>query len=335
MTTDWLMQNLFAAVVVPAVVTVAGLPMALLLPRRIGRRDLGFALLPLGTVYWACALYVAQYAGGLDAALAAAAVGSAVLLVRRPAALFPKVRLSRSTRRAGGVIAVGCLCYVTPLAWQPAPTGMDASMYVAAARLMAAENGVPASHAPFAAEVFFPALNMGMPTIAAVAVRLGVAPEAATIAVSVLTYALILCGCHLMVRPWTPAIGAAVVAVVSAALASGVQQLPSWGGAPTGAGLALGLFAARLMVEAARRPTVASAMLLGFVAAALPLVHAVAAALWLYTVAPAAVLVGVRRVDWVRRSGWRRLAGGGVVAGATAVAVLAVYLAVGKPRLSG
>ncbi|MGL5097929.1 MAG: hypothetical protein ACRDD1_20250, partial [Planctomycetia bacterium] len=53
------------------------------------------------------------------------------------------------------------------------------------------------------------------------------------------------------------------------------------------------------------------------------------------TVAPAAVLVGVRRVDWVRRSGWRRLAGGGVVAGATAVAVLAVYLAVGKPRLSG
>jgi hypothetical protein len=318
---DVLGSHLAALMLVWGCAWGTGLPLASLLRLRIGIA--GSAL--LGVAYWAVALYLFPFRGGLVVAAGLAVLLAAAVMWRRES--WHWLWLSaRRLDRADAVLCVGCAAYLSLLATQYVPPGMDASMHTTAARLIAQNLGLPSTYAPFAADLPFPRVNLGLPAFTAVIIRAGADPASAMLGCEHLTFSGLLMATYLLLRLWVTRMQAAVPAVITAWAARSAQETAGWGGFPTVMSFALGLLALRLLFDVARRPRVRSAVALGIVVAALPLVHGVGAAIWLYGAAPvAAVTALVRAPD--KRTALSRLA----VAGFVAAFVLACYRASHPP----
>jgi hypothetical protein len=270
-----------------------GLPLAWLLRLRVGFA--GGAI--LGVAYWAAALYCLSFAGGL----AIAAIVAGLLL----AATLCQPRAWRALRqslyglsRADVVLGLGCAAYASIVATQFVPPGMDASMHTMAARLIAQEWGMPTTYAPFAPDLPFPPVTLGLPAFCGVVIRMGADPASAMLACEQLTFSAFLLGTYLVLRLWTTRMGAAFPALVAAWSARNAQETAGWGGFPTVMSMALGLLATRLLFDLARRPRAGTAVALGLLIGAMPLVHGAGAGSWLYCIAPVA---GVVALLWSRR----------------------------------
>ena len=312
--------NLLAVLLIWCWAILAGVPFAAL-----GRIPLGFAASPLyGLAYWAAALYLLPFRGGLDAAMVvAAAAGATVIAIRRRSIInaFRRRIVSPTTWLLGSLFlslhTVPLLNYV--------PIGMDATMHATSARLIAEHRGPPSDHAPFATPLPFAAVNLGLPTLAAAAVRCGASPSAATLATGPFAYFGFVSALYLVLRPWLPRFGAAGLATIGFTGSRGLQETICWGGYPTVAGFALGLLAARVLFDLARRPSLRTGAAAGFLVAALPLVHGIGAAVWVYVCGPLVLVAGIARV---RR--WRPVLAGSAIAGAVGIAVLGAYLTFGR-----
>jgi hypothetical protein len=256
-------------------------------------RPRGFApSVLLGIAFWATALFLLPFRHGLDIAALVVIAGNIVLAYRNRTAGWPA--WTQQCTRANGILLVGCGAYATLLLTHFVPPGMDASMHTTAARLIAEQNMLPRTFAPMASDISFTAVNVGLPAVASLAIRCGAAPVSAMLAAEQLTFAATILATYLMLRLWTRQTPAALLAVFALWSTRGAQETVGWGGFPTVAAMALGLYAARLLIDVARRPHTAAALPLGILIAALPLVHGVAAATWLYGAAPLAVIVGLK-----------------------------------------
>lgn len=317
-----LLNHLAALLAVWAVVVVAGVPTSALLRVRLGFP--GHVL--LGLVYWSVALYALPFDGGLVLAGVIAAVGFVAVLVRN------RPRLSRPHPQrlwAAAILTLGCGAYGTLLLRNYVPLGVDAGMVGALSRTIAFHWGLPTNFAPWLPDLYFPAVNLGLSTVGGVAMGLGCEPGSAVLGVAVLAYAVWILGTYPALRLFARPTTAAVLAVAQAWDARWAQNTIGWGGFPTVAGLGLGIFAARLMWDAGRRCNVRSAVALGLSVGALPLVHGICAAVWVYTVAP------VLGVVLLVRSPRPRLTAATLFGGAAvSVAVLACYLLVGQVHMS-
>lgn len=282
-----LLEHLYAVIVTMAAAAIAGLPVANMLRIRLG---LPGALL-LGVAYWAVALYLFPFSGGLHVAMITATSLRLVTILSMQA----RGRQSERAARHTWILVVGCASYATFLCTSYVPMGMDASMHTTSARLIAEQAGLPESYAPFAPQLVFPAVNLGLPTLAAVAIRLGSTPASAMLAAEHLTFTCFILATYLVLRPWMRGSSAACLAVLAAWSSRGMQETLGWGGFPTVMSLALGLLAARLLIDIQRRPSFNAVVPLGTIIAALPLVHGVSAAIWVYTIAPVAFVVGLAK----------------------------------------
>src|SRR4051812_1447192 len=117
----------FAIIVLLAL--IAGQPLHALL-----RMPLGWpGRLLLGVGYWAVALYLFPFTDGLDIALTLAVIGCAGTIVPRlsgnfwPKRTFP-FRWQRLVRPGDWILLVGSGAYLSLLATNYVPPGMDASM---------------------------------------------------------------------------------------------------------------------------------------------------------------------------------------------------------------
>lgn len=270
-----------------------GLPLAWLLRVRIG-----FAGSPLlGVAYWAAALYCLPFSGGLTIAAAIAGLMVVWVLLQGDARQSLRASIGR-LGRADLILGIGCAAYLSILFIQYVPPGMDGAMHTIAARLIAQQSGLPISYAPFAPDLPFPPINLGLSAFAAVVIRGGADPASAMLACEHLTFSCLLLGCYVLLRVWVPRTSAALPAVIAAWTARNAQETAGWGGFPTVMSVALALLATRLLFDVARRPQPRAAVGLGLVLAAAPLVHSAGAASWLYGVAPVA---GVVAFFWTRR----------------------------------
>src|ERR1019366_3751025 len=125
---------------------------------------------------------------------------------------------------------------------------MDGSMHMTAATLIARSHGLPESYAPFAPDVAFPPMNLGLSTVAAVAIRWGGDPAAVLLACHHLTFTLLIVATYLLLRRWIARPPEAVRGVVSVGTARASQASLEWGGFPTVLSVAIGVFAARLLL---------------------------------------------------------------------------------------
>jgi hypothetical protein len=321
---DVLAGNLLAVPLVWGWAALAGLPFVAML-----RVRLGFAAAPLcGLAYWAASLYLLPFRGGLDVAMAVAAVAGSVTLVRqRHRAVAAFRRAARSP--AAWLLRLLLVSLHTISACNFVTIGMDSTMHTTSARLIAEHHGLPPTHAPFAPTLPFPAVNLGLPALAAAAVRCGVTPTAATLATVPFTFFTFTLALYLLVRPWVPRFGAACLAVVGLIASRGLQETVCWGGYPTVAGFAVGLLATRVLFDLARRPCVGAGVVAGLLVAAIPLVHGIAGAVWVYVAGPLVIVVGLAKV---RR--WRLVLPVAAVAGAVTAAVFGAYLAFGHTELT-
>lgn len=318
-----------------------GLPFLPCLPRSFRGGDRWAAVPLLGVAYWAVALFVFPFAAGLVYAIAANLVATAILFGRgfyqskispRSDSLPAYKKIQGSRRVLAGwtalLLFVGGAVYSTPLWTQHVPPGMDASMHATNARLIAQRGGLPGDHGPFAPEIPFAAVNQGLLSVAALACLLGATPVAATLAVAQWTYAATILALYLLARWRCAPLASAVLAVSGCWLARGVQDTVNWGGFPTVAGVAVGILAARLVVDGLRwgrtRAALAGALSVG----ALPLLHGIAAASWLYVVAPPAGLLGLLGA----RQRYRAL-GHAVLLAYLVGMVVVQYLVIGRPNL--
>jgi hypothetical protein len=317
-----ILEHLIALAAVWGCALIAGLPLVALLRTPLG---LGGAAL-LGLAYWAASLYLLPFHHGLDVAIAVASCGFIVTLFMRPAAL--KRLPTRLRCLAAGVLFVGCAGFASLLFTQLVPPGMDASMHTTGARLIAELRGLPQTYAPFAPELHLPAVNLGLPALVAVPIRLGCSPAAAMLAGEQFAYSLFVLSIYLLLRLWAARTAAAVLAVFAVWTTRGAQETVGWGGFPTIAALALGLLAARLLIDLARHPNYRLAGVLGLTIGALPLTHGVSAATWFYAVAPVPLLVGLATA---RRR--QRAVGSLAVAAAVASFVLLAYRAFGRAQV--
>jgi hypothetical protein len=254
------------------------------------RLRVGFAGVPLaGVVYWTLALYLVPFAGGLDIAALGVAVLGTIHLTRwwRNGATRPAwTRVSWVTL----ILVVGCLPYLTTLTYHYVPIGMDASMHATAATLIARHGGLPATYAPHLPDLTFPPMNLGLPTIAGVAIRWGGETAAVMLACHHLTFTLLILATYALLRTWLHRTPAALLAVASVWMARGSQASLGWGGFPTVLSVAVGLFAARLIVLQARATGWRASVATGAAVAAIPLVHGVGGGTWLYCIGPWATL---------------------------------------------
>jgi hypothetical protein len=307
-----------------AAAVVAGYPLSRLLAAPLRSRGRWAALPLLGAAYWALSLYVFAFRGGLAVALAVAAVACVIALLRMPR------RRGRRRRRhwaAGAVLFVGCAVYVTPLATQYLPRGMDGSRYAVNARLIAARMGLPRHCGPFAPQIPFGAANHGAPALAAVAVMAGASAPGATLAVDTFTMACMVLALYVLLRLATRRGTAATLAVACTWLARSLQLTVGWGGLPGVLALAVGMLALRQTVDVFRRGGLAPAAGAGISLAALPLLHGAAAACWLHTLAPVAAAAGAI----VSRQRGRGLLAA-LLAMAVAAAGIGIYFAAGRPH---
>src|SRR5207248_9530036 len=146
--------------------------------------------------------------------------------------------------------------------------------------------GLPSTSAPFAPDVHFPAVNLGLPALAAMAVHCGCSPASAILAAEHLTYCCVLLSAWLLLRLVVRRTPAAVLALFAVWGSRTIQESAGWGGFPTVMSLALGLLATRMLIDLSRRPALSRGLTLGLVLGAMPLVHGISAAVWLYVAAP-------------------------------------------------
>lgn len=319
--------HLWAIVLIAVAACVPGYAISRLLPRPLRERD-GFATWPLlGGAYWAAMLYLVPFRGGLlvTAALAVAMLLVSLLFRRRALSRrFPASRRGRRAHRISvAILLIGCTTYVTPALTKHVPDGMDASRYLMSARLIAKHAGLPRTCAPFAPEIPFGAANHGLPAMAAVAVLCGASPAAATLACLPLAYGSLILSSYVLARLAAGRIAAAVIAVAVCWLIKQPQRDILWGGYTGVFALALGMSAARLLVETLRGRRHASVIPGGLCIGALPIIHGCIAAGWLYVVAPVATLVGLA-VSRRRGRGMLGLLTAVVVAGGIVLAFVAV-----------
>ncbi len=280
------------------------------------RRPFGLAGSVLfGLAFWAVALYLLPVRGGLLVVMLAVAAGVGWAAWVAPARVVRSLRVGWGP--AVGLLFVGGAVYTSLLLICYVPPGMDAAMHATAGRLIGAHGGLPANHAPFASELRLPPINLGLPTLAACAVRCGASAPSAFLAAESLTFAAFVLAVYLLLRSWVRATPAAVLAVFAVWGARSAQETVAWGGVPTITSVAVGIFAGRLLLDSARGGRWRAGVPLGMVVASLPLLHGVGAATWGYAVAPVALLVAVARVRSPRRL---------LATLATAAAVAALFL---------
>ena len=323
--TNLLLEHFFALGLLWGWALVAGLPLIVMLRVPLGLT----AAVPLGISYWTIALYLFCFPYGLICAAALAVCGAtAVLCFRCPSAL--RTPFTWAPSKAGLILLIGCGAYVTLLFTHYVPPGMDASMYATAARLIAEHYRLPYNYAPIVSQLNLPAVNLGIPALAAVAIWCGVSPVSAILASEQLTFAVLILTTYFLLRLWTTRLVAAFLAVYATWNAVGVQKTVEWGGFPTVMALALGLFAVRLLIDLIRRPSYRTALPLGFTVASVPLVHGVSAAVWLYAAAPMVLLLVIKSRRW-----WWAAMKPLAASAAIAALILTVYLAVGRVVISG
>jgi hypothetical protein len=318
---DLLLEHLKGLLAVWGIVLLAGFSICTALRVRLGVA--GYVL--LGIVYWTISLYAFCFDGGLDVALGLAfaiLLGTAV-----------GQRGWRSWRPkhpwASGTLVLGCAVYATLLLGNYVPLGVDAGLVGTSARMISSHRGLPTSYAPWFPELFFPTVNLGLPTIGSIAISWGCEPGSVVLGLAQLAYSAWILAAYLVLRLWVRPSPAAILAVAQAWGARWAQNTISWGGFPTVAGMAVGLLAVRLLWRASRRGTVRSALALGMTAGAIPLVHGVSAAVWLYCVAPVAGLALLVKSPQRGRTLVTLLAAAGVSG-----LVLICYLLVGQVNLS-
>lgn len=314
---DVLVANLVAVPLVWVWAAVAGVPFL-----RLVRVPLGVAAAPLfGLCYWAAALYLLPFRGGQMAAMVLAVVAFAVSVwIDRRHLVARSRRLVASP--ASWLLFAAILSLYTLQLCNFVPVGMDASMHATSARLIAQNDGLPRDHAPFAPELPFPAVNLGVPAVAAVAVRCGATPSAATLATVPFAYGCLVLATFALLRPWVPKFGAAGLAVIALFASRGLQETVCWGGYPTVAGVAVGVLAGRVLFDVLRRPSAGSGIAAGFLVGALPLVHGIAAAVWVY-------VAGAMLLAVATRTKWRQWLVPALAAGVAAALVFGAYLLVG------
>jgi hypothetical protein len=347
---ELLLEHGKALLAVWAVVFAAGIPVAALLRQRLGVA--GRVL--TGIVAWTVALYVIPFEGGLDVAMVAAVVGTAWVAWHRfrlvwrvrskrcgnlplsnsgitvaASAPQPGDRDQREEFWTAGLLFLGCSVYATLLLWNYVPLGVDAGMVGTSARMIALHRALPQNYDPLFPELFFPTVNLGLPTIGSIAIRLGCEPASVVLALAQLSYSAWILAAYLMLRSWVRPAPAAVLAVVQAWGARWAQNTIGWGGFPTVAGMAVGLFAVRLLWDTVRHQGVRPALSLGLTVGAIPLVHGVSAAVWLYVAAPVMGLV----LLWSTPQRGRTLATLAAAAGIS-LAVLGCYVLRGQFHMS-
>lgn len=300
----------------------------------------GFALLPvlrlrigiagiplLGIVYWTIALYVLPFAGGLDLAAGLATVLALAALIHGwRVGLWSPIR--RHLSWATLLLALGSLAYTSTLIVHYVPFGMDASMHATNAVLIARSGGLPTDYAPFMPDIPFPAVNLGLPAVASLAIRWGGDPSAVILATHHLTFTTLILSTYLLLRWWTRPTTAALLAVVSVWMARSSQGTLAWGGFPTVMSVAIGVFAARLLLQQCRTVNWRSALAAGAAIASLPLIHGVGGGTWIYC-AGGWISLATLSLARNRRLTLRGLAFTGVVA----AALLGVYRLSGKLEL--
>jgi hypothetical protein len=272
-----LCEHGLALLLVWAWVALAGFAISPVLRLRVG-----LASIPLvGVVYWSIALYLFPFAGGLDVAVGLIAVLAGIQCVRLNWFPFWK-RFSWATL----LLTIGSLPYLTTLLYHYVPFGMDGSMHTTAAALIARTGGLPDSYAPYAADVPFPPMNIGLSALAGVAIRWGGETAAVMLATHHLTFTLLILATYLLLRCWTGRTSAALIAVLSVWAARASEASLEWGGFPTVLSVAVGLFAARLLWQQSRATNWRLSLGCGAAVAAIPLIHGVGAGTWLYCVGP-------------------------------------------------
>ncbi len=314
-----LCEHALALLLLWAWVALAGFALSPLLRLRVGLAGVPL----LGIVYWAIALYLFPFAGGLDVAAGLIAVLACIRCVRLRFDWIPFwKRFSWSTL----ILVIGSLPFTTTLLYHYVPFGMDGSMHATAATLIARIGGLPDSYAPFAADVPFAPINIGLSALAGVAIRWGGETAAVMLATHHLTFTLLILATYLLLRRWTARTPAALIAVLSVWTARASEASLEWGGFPTILSVAVGLFAARLLLRQSRATNWRLALATGAAVAAIPLIHGVGAGTWLYCIGPWVVLATLIQAH-SRLATLRTLA----VSGVTAALVLLAYRAAGAP----
>jgi hypothetical protein len=283
----------------------------------------------MGIVYWTISLYVFCFDGGLNVALGLALTTSLATMAVRMRRQYRWRSLRPRHPWATGTLALGCAVYATVILWNYIPLGVDAGMVGASARMISSHRGLPASYAPWFGDLFFPTVNLGLPTIGSIAISWGCEPGSVVLGLSQLAYSAWILAAYLVLRLWVRPSPAAVLAVAQAWGARLAQNTIGWGGFPTVAGMAIGLLAVRLLWRASRRGTVRPALALGMTAGAIPLVHGVSAAVWLYSVAPVASLAVLAKSHQRRRTLVTLISAAGVSG-----LVLGCYLLSGQVHMS-
>lgn len=310
-----LWQHAAALALVWGCAALAGFALLSILRLRIGL--VGAPL--LGVVYWTVALYLFPFRHGLDIA-AGLIVVLAIVACWRGGWMPAWRRCSASTL----ILVIGCLPYATTLLYHYVPQGMDGSMHTTAAVLIGQAGGLPGSYAPFAADVPLPPMNLGLPALAGVAIRWGGEPAAVMLACQHLTFTAVILATYLLLRWWIARTPAAVLAVVTVWAARATQASLGWGGFPTVLSVAIGLFAARLLLQHMRSSGWRLSLGTGAATAAIPLIHGVGAGTWLYCIGPWIALSALIQ----SRSKWATVRGLAWSAAAAAL-LLVAYRCVG------
>jgi hypothetical protein len=324
---DILLNHLLAAVLVWGVTLLGGFALGSALNVRLGF----IGCLMFGLVYWSVALFLLPFPRGLWVAL-----GIALFLAGRGLRHFSfmgNVRTSE-VRRGGGVSAAtilifGCLAYASLFLWNFTPMGNDANMLGTAMRVIAHHRGFAQTYAPILDELPFPAVNLGLPTPGAAAVMLGAEIPSTVLALAQLSYSAWILATYLVLRLIVNRPSAAILAVVQAWDARWAQNTISWGGFSTVCSMAVGVFAVRLIWDYGREFSPRRAVAIGLTVAALPMIHGISAAVWLYALAP---VLGIA-VLWKspdRKASLKQLALSGAVGGA----FLLAYLAIGRVKMT-
>jgi len=329
-----LVQHILAAVLVWGVTLLGGFALGSALNVRLG--FIGYLL--LGIVYWSIALFVLPFQNGLWIALAIAIVFAGLGLVGVPPLGGLRIDEHKQDRLkvelqpkqiSIAILTLGCGVYASLMLWNFTPMGNDATMLGTAVRVIAHHHGLPKTYAPILPELHFPAVNLGLPTPGAAAVMLGAEIPSTVLALSQLSYSVWILATYLVLRIWIPRPSAAILAVVQAWDARWAQNTISWGGFSTVCSMAVGVFAIRLIWEYSREFSWRRAVAIGLTVAAMPMVHGISAAVWLYAVVPILGIV----VLWKspdRKGTLKQFA----LAGSTAGAFILAYLAIGQVKMT-
>jgi len=245
------------------------------------RLNVSWATAPLlGIVYWTVSLYLLPFAHGLDVAIALSIV---LVLAGTWIEGLPSRHESSWTTLT---LLLGSLPYASTLLFHYVPFGMDGSMHTTAATLIARAGGLPTTHAPFADDVPFPPMNLGLPTVAAVAIRLGADPASAMLACHHLTFTSLILASYVLLTCWTDRATSALLSVATVWMARASQASLEWGGFPTVLSIAVGLLAGRLLFKHADGANWRLSLATGAAVMSIPLVHGIGGGTWLYCVAP-------------------------------------------------